>query len=167
MNENDGQVAMHPTQSRNSPLFSNPLFNFSTATATATASTSTQPASNRSILSSSRASSSLNRSERRVPIKRITAGEYAVLYANHVNEALPESSLFPYLHGGADIPNTSAANYFGFAKGAAASVPKSVVPFSLSSLPSDATMVPARSCIARSTSARSNTVVEQVDALIV
>jgi hypothetical protein len=125
MTDHSVEVSMHPTQSRNIP------FNFPASTTTD--STPANPIINRPNLLSTRASSlssSSIRSERqsgrneRPAIVRITAAEYAVLYHNYINQALPESSLFPYLHGGADIVNTPAASYFGFKKGDAAVVPE-------------------------------------------
>lgn len=58
------------------------------------------------------------------PIRAITAGQYAALYAEYIDLPIPEEVLFPWCHGGADLVDTPSSNYFGFAKGKAAAVPE-------------------------------------------
>ncbi|GAA5872276.1 hypothetical protein JCM8547_004799 [Rhodosporidiobolus lusitaniae] len=53
----------------------------------------------------------------------LTAAQYANLADQHARVKLPEKELFPWAHGGADIPHTAAAQYFGFQRGTAAEVP--------------------------------------------
>ncbi|GAA6002294.1 tyrosine/serine/threonine protein phosphatase PPS1 [Rhodotorula paludigena] len=56
-------------------------------------------------------------------IRVLTAEEYAVLHEAHSRVKLPETELFPWSHGGADLPYSPAASYFGFEKGKAAPTP--------------------------------------------
>lgn len=58
------------------------------------------------------------------PIRIITASQYAALYKSYQNVLLPEKTLFPWLHGGAEVPFSSASAYFGYRKGNACEAPK-------------------------------------------
>ena len=65
------------------------------------------------------------------PIRVITAAQYAQIHHEYTSLALPEKVLMPWSHLGADVAGTTAASYFGFARGDAAAAPKSVkFPFS-------------------------------------
>ncbi|GAA5842339.1 hypothetical protein JCM11251_003988 [Rhodosporidiobolus azoricus] len=56
-------------------------------------------------------------------IRILSASQYAQLQDRYSRVKMPEQELFPWMHGGADLPHTPAAHYFGFAKGKAAQVP--------------------------------------------
>ncbi|GAA6031732.1 hypothetical protein JCM8097_001957 [Rhodosporidiobolus ruineniae] len=56
-------------------------------------------------------------------IRVLSAAQYARLHDQHQRVQLPEKQLFPWAHGGADIPHTAAAHYFRFTRGQAAEVP--------------------------------------------
>ncbi|KAK4047558.1 tyrosine/serine/threonine protein phosphatase pps1 [Microbotryomycetes sp. JL201] len=56
----------------------------------------------------------------------LTADEYARWARRHTRLTLPERELFPWSHGGADMPFTPASQYFGFATGRAAQTPRLV-----------------------------------------
>lgn len=60
------------------------------------------------------------------PVRVLSAHEFAHLHEQHCRVKLPESELFPWAHGGADIPHSAAAHYFGFRRGQAAKPPRSV-----------------------------------------
>lgn len=57
-------------------------------------------------------------------IKVVTAAQYAALQYEANNLVLPERILFPWSHGGADVVDSPAANYFGFERGQSARTPK-------------------------------------------
>ncbi|GAA6002091.1 hypothetical protein JCM10207_003068 [Rhodosporidiobolus poonsookiae] len=56
-------------------------------------------------------------------VRILTAHQYADLQQQYSHCHLPEKDFFPWAHGGANIPHTPAAQYFGFPKGKAAEVP--------------------------------------------
>ncbi|GAA5884779.1 hypothetical protein JCM6882_005390 [Rhodosporidiobolus microsporus] len=56
-------------------------------------------------------------------IRILSATQYAQLQDRYSRVKLPEQELFPWAHGGADLPHTAAAQYFGFARGKAAEAP--------------------------------------------
>lgn len=62
-------------------------------------------------------------------VRVLSAHEFAHLHEQHCRVKLPESELFPWAHGGADIPHSAAAHYFGFRRGQAAKPPRSVADF--------------------------------------
>ncbi|GAA5946181.1 hypothetical protein JCM10213_001632 [Rhodosporidiobolus nylandii] len=53
----------------------------------------------------------------------LSASDYADLHDRHARVKLPEREMFPWAHGGADLPHSAAAHYFGYARGKAAEVP--------------------------------------------
>lgn len=57
-------------------------------------------------------------------IRVLSAAQYAELHERDSRAKLDEKELFPWSHGGADVPDSAAARYFGFAYGQAASTPK-------------------------------------------
>lgn len=57
-------------------------------------------------------------------IRVISAAELAKLQVQYSKEKLPEHVLFPWLHGGADVPYSPASQYFGFHRGTAATPPR-------------------------------------------
>ncbi|GAA5973075.1 hypothetical protein JCM21900_004579 [Sporobolomyces salmonicolor] len=56
-------------------------------------------------------------------IRVLTAEQYAELHERDARAKLVEKELFPWSHGGADLPYTPATQYFGFSKGKAAAAP--------------------------------------------
>ncbi|GAA5866831.1 hypothetical protein JCM3774_001815 [Rhodotorula dairenensis] len=56
-------------------------------------------------------------------VRLLSAHEFAHLHEQHCRVKLPETELFPWAHGGADIPYSAAAHYFGFRRGHAAKSP--------------------------------------------
>ncbi|GAA5935872.1 tyrosine/serine/threonine protein phosphatase PPS1 [Sporobolomyces koalae] len=56
-------------------------------------------------------------------IRVLSAAEYAELHERDSKAKLNEKELFPWSHGGADVPDSAAARYFGFAPGKAAKTP--------------------------------------------
>ena len=62
-------------------------------------------------------------------VRVLSAHEFAHLHEQYCRVKLPESELFPWAHGGADIPHSAAAHYFGFRRGQAAKPPRSVTDF--------------------------------------
>lgn len=60
-------------------------------------------------------------------IRVITAEQFTQLHHEYSLQKLPEEVLFPWLHGGADIPYSPASQYFGFSKGTAATPPRCVL----------------------------------------
>lgn len=67
----------------------------------------------------------------------LTASQYADLQEQYSRVKLPEKEMFPWAHGGADLPHSAAAQYFGFQRGTAAEVPKYVPPPSRNTVFSD------------------------------
>ncbi|BGP23389.1 tyrosine/serine/threonine protein phosphatase pps1 [Rhodotorula toruloides] len=57
-------------------------------------------------------------------IRVLTAAEFAHIHDDYSRTLLPEQELFPWCHGGADIPHSPAAHYFGFPRGKAAETPR-------------------------------------------
>ncbi|GAA6061410.1 hypothetical protein JCM10212_004468 [Sporobolomyces blumeae] len=57
------------------------------------------------------------------PIRVITAAQYAELHERESKANLDEKELFPWSHGGADVPDSLATRYFGFATGQCAKTP--------------------------------------------
>uniref|UniRef100_A0A0K3C803 BY PROTMAP: gi/342320697/gb/EGU12636.1/ Proteophosphoglycan 5 [Rhodotorula glutinis ATCC 204091] n=1 Tax=Rhodotorula toruloides TaxID=5286 RepID=A0A0K3C803_RHOTO len=56
-------------------------------------------------------------------IRVLTAAEFANIHDDYSRTQVPENELFPWCHGGADIPHSPAAHYFGFPRGKAAETP--------------------------------------------
>ncbi|GAA6007718.1 hypothetical protein JCM11491_003939 [Sporobolomyces phaffii] len=56
-------------------------------------------------------------------IRVLSAAQYAELHERDSRSKLDEKELFPWSHGGADVPDSAAARYFGFSHGKAAKVP--------------------------------------------
>ncbi|GAA5976901.1 hypothetical protein JCM10908_005669 [Rhodotorula pacifica] len=56
-------------------------------------------------------------------LRVLSAHEFAHLHEQHCRVKLPETELFPWAHGGADVPYSAAAHYFGFRRGHAAKPP--------------------------------------------
>lgn len=59
-------------------------------------------------------------------VRVLSAHEFAHLHEQYCRVKLPETELFPWAHGGADVPHSAAAHYFGFRRGQAAKPPRSV-----------------------------------------
>lgn len=60
-------------------------------------------------------------------LRVISAEQYAQLQHEYSLHKLPEEVLFPWLHGGADVPFSPAAAYFGFTRGTATAPPRCVL----------------------------------------
>lgn len=58
------------------------------------------------------------------PIRALSAAQFAQVHKKYADTAVEEQVLFPWLHGGADVPYSSASQYFGFPRGEAAGVPR-------------------------------------------
>ncbi|BGP06647.1 tyrosine/serine/threonine protein phosphatase pps1 [Rhodotorula toruloides] len=56
-------------------------------------------------------------------VRVLTAAEFAGIHDDYSRTQVPENELFPWCHGGADIPHSPAAHYFGFPRGKAAETP--------------------------------------------
>ncbi|GAA5903547.1 tyrosine/serine/threonine protein phosphatase PPS1 [Sporobolomyces salmoneus] len=56
-------------------------------------------------------------------IRVLSASEYADLHERDSRAKLDEKELFPWSHGGADVPDSAASKYFGFGCGQAAKTP--------------------------------------------
>ncbi|GAA5948555.1 hypothetical protein JCM3765_004923 [Sporobolomyces pararoseus] len=56
-------------------------------------------------------------------IRVLSASQYAELHERDSKSKLDEKELFPWSHGGADLPDSAAARYFGFGYGQAAKTP--------------------------------------------
>lgn len=57
-------------------------------------------------------------------VRVLTAAEFAGIHDDYSRTQVPENELFPWCHGGADIPHSPAAHYFGFPRGKAAETPR-------------------------------------------
>lgn len=57
-------------------------------------------------------------------VRVMTADEYAQLAMDDSRCRLPEHELFPWAHGGADVPFSPASQYFGSEHGTAAQAPR-------------------------------------------
>lgn len=58
------------------------------------------------------------------PVRTLSADQFAKVQRAYSEMVVPEEVLFPWLHSGADVPYSSASQYFGFTHGEAAQVPR-------------------------------------------
>ncbi|GAA5969879.1 hypothetical protein JCM11641_008072 [Rhodosporidiobolus odoratus] len=56
-------------------------------------------------------------------IRSLTAPQYADLQDRYSHSRMSEKEMFPWAHGGADLPHSAAAQYFGFPRGKCAQAP--------------------------------------------